>query len=127
MAKYVVVERGYEYNDEYNSFNESESYSIKSKLYNTENEAKEIGKKEAILSLFKDWKGIFDSSNFDFKSFDQYDNSTLSLEKYFKENNWEFDKEGYELYLPKDLSEEDVIKAYNKWDEGLFEIIKIEE
>ena len=44
--KYIVAERGSEYNDEYYSLNEN-GYTIVSKLYDSRKEAEEIGMKES--------------------------------------------------------------------------------
>ena len=66
--KYIVTERGSEYNDEYYSLNEN-GYTIVSKLYDSRKEAEEIGMKEAILNLFRNKNKVLHSEYFDFKMF----------------------------------------------------------
>ncbi len=123
--KYLIVKRGYEYNDEYNVFNE-DGYTIESKLYNTKEEAKTLGMKDVILNEFKDWKGNFNSANFDFKQFD-YGEGSERLEEYFKKKKYKFDEDDYQLFLPKNLSEDEVLEAWKYFDVKLFEIKEIEE
>lgn len=123
--KYLVVEQSYEYNDEYNIIAE-EGYTIKSKLYDNLHDATNIGRNEAILGLFKDWKGVFNSGNFDFAGF-SYNDKCIKLKKYFDEKGWEYDKDNYQLFLPKDLSEDEVIKCYNMWELDLIKIIEVNE
>lgn len=126
MKKYLVVERSCEYNDEYNMISD-EGYTVVSRLYSSKQEAKDLGKKEAIINLFKDSKGKnFSSDNFDFQGY-SYDDDCDRLKKFMDKKGWKYDDEDYQLTLPKGLSEEDVLEAYSKWDLDLFDIIEVDE
>ena len=123
--KYIVTERGSEYNDEYYSLNEN-GYTIVSKLYDSRKEAEEIGMKEAILNLFRNKNKTLHSEYFDFKMFGE-GWSLEDLEEHFREKGYEFDESDYEMFLPPNLNEEEILEAFNKFDVQLFEIIEIEE
>lgn len=126
MKKYLVVELACEYNDEYNMISD-EGYTIKSKLYSSKKEAEELGKKEAIIDLFKDSKGKnFSSDSFDFQAY-SYEDDCNRLKKFMDKKGWKYDDEDYQLCLPKGLSEDDVLEAYSKWDLDLFKIIEVDE
>ncbi len=121
MTKYIVVEKSYEYNDEYNEIQEGFSINNK-KLYNSKEEAQEA-KKEGILNLFKDYKGNFCSSFFDFKMFNY--GEAEYIQEYFTNKGYPFDEDDYQLNLPKGLSKEEILEAYDNWDEDLFQIIEL--
>jgi hypothetical protein len=124
MKKYLVVEKSCEYNDEYNII--GDGYTVKSKLYNSKEQAKELGKRQAIIDLFKDYRFKFDSSDFDFQAY-SYEDDCKKLKKFMDEKGWKYDNEDYQLTLPKGLSEDDVVEAYSKWDLDLFDIIEVDE
>lgn len=131
--KYIVLTRASEYNDEY--YNLSENYhllenrdGISSKLYNTIEEAKTLGIREAILAEFTNWRGKFNSENFDFKKFGwDSDHYVKNLYKHFKQKGYEFTENDYTLSLPKDLSIEAVLEAWNCYGRDLFKIVPLEE
>ena len=108
--KYLIVEKGYEYNDEYNITSDSYSLTDK-KLYNSKEEA-QTGINKWILNQFKDYKGKFNSSNFDFKQFDYADNLG-KIENYFRKNKYPIQEDDYQLTLPSGLSEEQVLEAWS--------------
>lgn len=124
--KYLVVEQATEYNDEYNMIQE-EGYTIASNLYETKEDARKFGMRKAILKLFIDYKGKFDSSSFDFHGYGE-DDECIKLKDFMVKKGWakegDFD-DNYEVNLPKDLTEDEVIQAYDKWDIDLFQIIEV--
>lgn len=121
MAKYIAVEKALEYNDEYYMI--GEGYNIKSKLYNTYEEAEEAIE-DLIIGLFTDFEGNFNSSYFNFQEFDY--SSCESIKQYFDKKGYPYNDD-YEICLPPYLYKEEVIEAYNNWNVSLFEVIKIEE
>jgi hypothetical protein len=125
--KYIVVTKAWEYNDEYNVIQEN-GVTIDPQLYDTRQEAEEIGIKKNILDLFTDWQGGFHSDGFDFKQFGYSDEVSPRLLKHFEEKGYPYDEEdSYEMCLPKNLPQEAVLEAWSHCGLDLFDIIELSE